>query len=371
MSTREPNRSLSDAVQRALRDGVSRSGAALRSTAVSQSGPATLLPSGLRSRAARWASRQTGGDAVEALRDSWSRYPEDWKRDPGLNLGATTLGEEWGGPAFADFIVELVSPYLRPDVDVLELGCGGGKFSRRLAPRCRSLICTDISADMVEHTKEEIRQAGFDDKVSYRILNGVNFAGVKDASADFIFSYDVQLHLQPQNVFSYMLDARRVLRQDGVLMLHQINLDSEGGMGHFLGQYSVDTWKRSFDDPRRRGHIYYMSADQMTALANEAGLQLERIEHDSEQFRQVTRGRDLIGFLRKQRGRLEPASDDGLELVKAQDDFTVYAVIDGRRVRFGSSRQFERAGLRWEDVRELSPDAVQEIPDGGTLELWE
>src|SRR5215469_12616647 len=98
----------------------------------------TLRDRILRSRASRWALGHGEGDAVAALRESWSRYPRDWKRDPDLNRGVGTLGEEWGGPAFADFIVEFVSPYLGADMDVLELGCGGGKFSRRLAPRCRT-----------------------------------------------------------------------------------------------------------------------------------------------------------------------------------------------------------------------------------------
>lgn len=373
MNARQPNRSAGETVQKVIRSGVSRSGAALRSGvgAASRSAAASRLPPAVRYRAARWAGGRNGGDAVEALRESWSRYPGDWKRDPGLNLGATTLGEEWGGPAFADYIVELVAPYLGTDVDVLELGCGGGKFSRRLAPRCRSLVCTDISAEMIEQTRDEVRRAGCGDNVSYRVLNGVDFTGVADASVDFIFSYDVQLHLQPQNVFSYMLDARRVLRDAGVFMLHQINLASEGGMNHFLGQYAGGTWKRSFDDPRRRGHIYFMSADQMLALASEAGLPVERTVTDSGEFRHVTGGRDLIGFMRRHRGRLEAASPSEVELVRAAGDPTVYAVIDGQRLRFGWSRQFERAGLRWEDVRELSAGELEAIPDGGQLEIWE
>jgi hypothetical protein len=194
---------------------------------------------------------------------------------------------------------------------------------------------------------------------------------VANASVDFVFSYDVQLHLQPQNVFSYMLDARRVLRDEGVFMLHQINLDSPGGLWHFLSQYSHGTWKCAFDDPRRRGHIYYMSADQMTALACEARLHLERIVEDSQEFRHVTNGRDLIGFMRRHRGRLEAVGPSGVELVKATGDHDVYALINGRRLRFGGARQFERAGLRWEDVRELSLDELEAIPDGGQLELWE
>jgi len=109
----------------------------------------------------------------------------------------------------------------------------------------------------------------------------------------------------------------------------------------------------------------------MTALTGEAGFQLERIVDDFEEFREVTSGRDLIGFMRRHRGRLEAAGQSGIELVKATGDHTVYAVIDGRRLRFGWSRQFERAGLRWEDVRELSQDELEAIPDGGQLEIWE
>jgi 2-polyprenyl-3-methyl-5-hydroxy-6-metoxy-1,4-benzoquinol methylase len=300
-------------------------------------------------------------DAVEALRDTWSRYPAEWEHDPRLNLGVATLGEEWGGPEFADFIVDLVGPYLGGEVDVVELGCGGGKFSQRLAPKCRSLVCSDISRAMIEHTR---------DSLSERNIVG-DVQGIPAASADLIFSYDVLLHLQPQNVFSYMLDARRVLRDDGVLMLHQINLASPGGTDHFLTQYAADTWKREFADPSRRGHVYFMSEDQMRALAAEAGLSVEEVVSDQGAFNCVTAGRDLIGFLRKRRSRLEVEAGDSVRLLRALGGHTVYAVVGGQLLAFGSARQFERAGFRWENVEEVDDEELAAIPGGGLLELWE
>jgi 2-polyprenyl-3-methyl-5-hydroxy-6-metoxy-1,4-benzoquinol methylase len=315
--------------------------------------------------------RGSGSGAVEALRDSWSTYPRDWKRDPKLNLGFDTLGEEWGGPAFADYLVDLMAPYLGPDADVLELGCGGGKFSQRLAPRCRSLMCTDISQTMIEHTRANLLGRGIGGNVSYRVVNGVDFQGVSAASVDFIFSYDVLLHVQIQNAFSYLLDARRVLRDGGVFMLHQINLASEGGMAHFLGQHAGGTWQRAFDDPRRRGHIYFMSEDQMRALANRAGLSTARVVSDHGAFNSVTAGRDLIGLLRKRPSRLEAADPEAVALVKARGGHTVYAVVDGVRLAFGYAGQFERAGFRWNAVREVSEAELVAIPEGGALELWE
>jgi 2-polyprenyl-3-methyl-5-hydroxy-6-metoxy-1,4-benzoquinol methylase len=325
----------------------------------------------VRRRRSGGARRVRPSGAVEALRDTWSRYPGEWKNDASLNLGFTTLGEEWGGPAFADGIVELVAPHLGPQVDVLELGCGGGKFSQRLAPRSRSLLCTDISSTMIEHTRASLEEQNLSGNVSYRLLNGVDFDGVANDSVDFIFSYDVLLHVQMQNVFSYLVDARRVLRENGVLMLHQINLASEGGMAHFLSQFVGDTWKRDFDDPRRRGHVYFMSADQMRALADQAGLSCDRVVSGQGSSDGLVADRDLIGLLQKKRSRLSAADRDSVRLLKAEGHSMVYAVIDERRLAFVSTNQFERAGFRWDHVRELSEEEITAIPDGGPLEPWE
>jgi SAM-dependent methyltransferase len=327
-----------------------------------------------RAGASNGASRSATGasGAVAALRDTWSLYPGDWKADSQLNLGVETLGEEWGGPGFADYIVDtLVAGELGPDRDVVELGCGGGKFTQRLAPKCRSLICTDISPAMIEHTKAGLESRGVAGNVRYQVLDGVDFTSVADNSVDFIFSYDVLLHVQPQNVFSYLLDARRILRENGVFMLHQINLASVGGLEHFLQQYGGDTWKRDFDDLRRRGHIYYMSVDQMETLAGQAGLAVDRIVNDHGEFEAVTGHRDLIGFLRKRRSRLQSADGQPIAAVMGEGETTVYAVIGGRRFAFASAAQFQRAGLAWEAVGKLGASELAAIPDGGVLEPWE
>lgn len=320
------------------------------------------------SRAAR---RPSSGGAVVALRDNWSRYPRDWKSSPSLRMGFQTLGEEWGGPEFADHIVDLVSDYLGANADVLELGCGGGKFSQRIAPKCRSLLCTDISAAMIEHTRSSLAACGVDGNVGYHVLNGVDFAGIPSDSLDFIFSYDVLLHLQPQNVFSYLRDARRVLRRNGTIMVHQINLATESGFRHFRSQYRQATWERDFADPRRRGHIYFMSEDQMRMLAAESRLATDRIVSDHGEFEPVTGGRDLIGFFTKRPGRLEAAAPEAVDLVQPAGSDAVWAVIDRVRYRFSSASQFERDGFDWQRIRQVDEAELAGLVDGGELEAWE
>jgi SAM-dependent methyltransferase len=314
-------------------------------------------------------------DAVDALRLAWSRYPEEWKTDPALSMGAETLGEEWGGPEFADRVVELVGSYLGAEVDVLELGCGGGKFSRRLAPRCRSLLCSDISPRMIDHTRSTLSAQGLDGNVDYLVLNGVDFSGVPDQSADFIFSYDVQLHLPPENVFSYMHDARRVLRDRGVFMLHQVNLASLGGMEHFLKQYFAGSWRLDFHNPRRRGYMYFMSEDQMRTIADAARLAVEAIVVDfpptDSRPADTVHGRDLIGFFRLMPSRLRNIAPDSVRLVRAEGEPTVYAILDGSRVAFSSWSQFTAAGFMMQRVELLTTAELAQLAEGEPLAPWE
>ena len=82
----------------------------------------SLLNRRMRRTARALLNRLRGGepDSVEALRRTWSHYAQVWDRRPDLNLGMETLGEEWGGPAFAERIVaDLTAPYLGADIDVL------------------------------------------------------------------------------------------------------------------------------------------------------------------------------------------------------------------------------------------------------------
>jgi hypothetical protein len=192
---------------------------------------------------------------------------------------------------------------------------------------------------------------------------------------DFIFSYDVQLHLQPENVFGYMCAARRVLRDHGVFMLHQINLASAGGMEHFLSQYHFGSWKLDLYHPMRRGFIYFMSADQMSALADAAGLAvadiLSEFPSKGSALWETNRGRDVIGFLRLMPSRLRDIPRESVRLVRAAGNTTVYAVANGERMAFASPRQMEIAGFRMDEVEVLEPEDVAGVREAEPLAAWE
>lgn len=325
-------------------------------------------------RRARALLNRLGGetDSVEALRRTWSHYAQEWDRRPDISLGTETLGDEWGGPAFAERIVaDLTAPYLGADVDVLELGCGGGKFSALLRPRTRRLVCADISSDMLARAREHV---GDGDDVEYHQLNGRDFAGVADRSVDMIFSYDVLLHLQPQNIFSYLRDARRILRPQGIFMLHAINLASSGGSHHFEDQYVHDTWRYTFDSLGRLGHIYFMSEDQLRALATLARFSVDRMvtgwPQPGDPMHGVTRGRDTFGFLRREDGIQEQASQGGVRLVRAPDE-QLFAIVGGRRRPIRMAEIVESDGLSLDDLEPVDAAELAAMPLDDPVSRWE
>jgi hypothetical protein len=85
-------------------------------------------------------------------------------------------------------------------------------------------------------------------------------------------------------------------------MVHQVDLASLDGSHQFVVQYFRHTWQLDFGHPKRRGHIYFMSEDQMRALADVAKMDVDRMvvgfPGEGLPLRKVTGGRDLVGFLK-------------------------------------------------------------------------
>jgi ubiquinone/menaquinone biosynthesis C-methylase UbiE len=113
----------------------------------------------------------------------------------------------------ADALVEAAA--LRANDDVLELGAGTGLVTKRVAPRVRSLVATDLSAGMLAAGRESVRRAP-----------GRSFALV-DYGAPLPFldrSFDLVLSglTYAQNARETVNEIVRVLKPNGRLALESI-----------------------------------------------------------------------------------------------------------------------------------------------------
>lgn len=109
----------------------------------------------------------------EEVRDIWSENAAFW--------------DERMGEAGNDFYRWLIAPSaerlleLQPGWQVLEIGCGNGNFSRRMAAQGVSVVASDVSPAMIEIARS--RAPGGDAGVSYHVIDATDRAALLALSA--------------------------------------------------------------------------------------------------------------------------------------------------------------------------------------------
>jgi SAM-dependent methyltransferase len=177
--------------------------------------------------------------------EGWDRYSERWEtsvQQPGMQY----VGDEWGSPALCeDIIHRYVKPYLPADARALELGCGEGKYSAKLAPLCTGLICADVSGRMIERAKQRLHGLT---NIEFAKLNGLDLRPFASESINFVFSFDCFVHIEIEDVYCYLQEIKRVLKPAGRGLLHFANLNSEEGWHKFITEASINRGRQKHFD---------------------------------------------------------------------------------------------------------------------------
>jgi SAM-dependent methyltransferase len=190
--------------------------------------------------------------------------------DESLRHSVQVIGEPWENSAYYELAEQLVHMLLfwdnntpfkrlfdRLDLTVtLDLGCGYGRHAERVVTRADKLILMDIFEKNLTACEERLRGH---DNVSYIQGNGYTFAPIEDASITAIYCYDAMVHFSPDIVESYVLDAARILKPKGMILLHHSNYDTQGNDQH----YGLN--------PHARNHMTY---ELFSAFAANAGLEI-------------------------------------------------------------------------------------------------
>ncbi len=83
--------------------------------------------------------------------------------------------------------------YLKPDMDVLEIGCGTGTTALKLAPFARSILAIDFSETMIDIAKEKAEQESISN-VTFACIDLADLMSTSDKKYDMIMAHSV-LHL--------------------------------------------------------------------------------------------------------------------------------------------------------------------------------
>jgi ubiquinone/menaquinone biosynthesis C-methylase UbiE len=110
----------------------------------------------------------------------------------------------------------MLSDHLAAGMQVLELGCGTGYFTRNLASTGASITAVDISPDLLQIARQECRASN----VSFQIQNAYDLT-FRSGSFDTVVGSSVLHHLE---VDAALAQIYRVLRPAGTVRFTEPNM---------------------------------------------------------------------------------------------------------------------------------------------------
>ncbi|HLX87827.1 MAG TPA: class I SAM-dependent methyltransferase [Acidimicrobiales bacterium] len=164
-----------------------------------------------------------------------------------------------------------ITPYLGPDVDMLELGPGHGRWTEFMIGRVRSLVLVDLNMTCIEACQQRFGTS--DPTVRFEVNDGRTLP-VPDHSLDVIWSFAVLVHADQSELDAYLGEFARALRPGGRFLVHHAGWLSPTPMvGLHLGAALVSRarkgqWRGRFD----RGA---MSPGRFRLLAAKHGLAVD------------------------------------------------------------------------------------------------
>ena len=168
--------------------------------------------------------------------------------------------------AFQRYRVRKVLEIHTPDPGdrVLDLGCGWGTFSFKLASRAREVVGLDFSERSVEICREGADELGLTN-VSFVCADGGD-SGLESDSFDVVVAADLLEHLYPEDSDRVIREAFRLLRPGGRLVLWTPH------RGHILEVLKNNSIVLK-PDPT---HVDYKSMDRIRSSVRGAGFEVER-----------------------------------------------------------------------------------------------
>ena len=110
--------------------------------------------------------------------------------------------------------LDITRKYFKPDMDVLEIGCGTGTTAIAHAPFVGHIRATDLSTRMVEIAKDKAKAEDIDN-VTFEALS-VDALDVPDASIDAVLAHNI-LHLLEDKQRA-ITDIHKMLKPGGVFV---------------------------------------------------------------------------------------------------------------------------------------------------------
>lgn len=213
----------------------------------------------------------------EYNRELWNRYAKRWNKtkvycEKEKRSHIKHIGDEWGTVSDVEKIVdEYIYPFITKESVVAEIGVGGARVALKVVDRSREFYCFDISSEMLRRAKAVL---GDYSHVRYVFLDQPQFPNRFVGKFDFVYSFDVFVHLDLHTMWKYFKGINDILKNGGRAFIHTTNLNAPDGWKRFSNQkdYCVE------------GH-YFVSPEIIDILAQHSSLRIiKRSTIDPDNF---------------------------------------------------------------------------------------
>lgn len=120
-------------------------------------------------------------------------------------------GLDWGDVEFVEplrFVRDrYILPYVNPNHVAVEIGPGGGRWTRYLLGFGK-LYAVDYYTELIRELQKNFRRPN----VEFIKNNGADFLGIPPESVHYVFSFGCFVHLDAPLIEGYLQNLRRILR---------------------------------------------------------------------------------------------------------------------------------------------------------------
>lgn len=131
---------------------------------------------------------------------------------------SSVYGMHWGDPNEKPFLAYVrdkwCTPYLDPTHNAIEIGPGGGRWTRYMLG-FEKLYAVDYHQELLDELSKNFKSPN----LALIKNDGHDFPGVEDNSIDFIFSFGCFVHLDVDIISGYLASIKRVLKPGGNVVI--------------------------------------------------------------------------------------------------------------------------------------------------------
>jgi SAM-dependent methyltransferase len=207
-----------------------------------------------------------------------SDYKSVWNTIASVKEHAFELVDESTNEAQLAASGQQIAPHLvrglgiTRDDNVLEIGCGVARLGREIAPHTREWWGLDVSENMLEIARERCAHLP---NTRFIAGNGSNLAGLPPADRpdlrfDKIYCQAVFIHMDKEDLYSYLVDAKRVLKPGGLFYFDVWNLCHP--VGWLRWQVERSLYRTKGERPLHRNQ--FCAPDEIRAMLSVAGYEI-------------------------------------------------------------------------------------------------